>query len=154
MTRVYCYNYDCSHCDSETALCCLGMISVEGAAYNGCNDYECYLDSKEYREEFYVLVGNRDDEKKCYIPIGREKRYGKKIEYNGRTFYTQSKIRANDEFDVTDAKTGLLVAFDKVKKRWEEFVEKADEQPAIESFPVTEKGADGRYHLVEEGGEG
>ena len=145
MTRVYCYNYDCTHCDSETCECCLGMISVEGAAYNGCNDYECYLDSKEYREEFFALVGNRGK------VAGREKRYGKKIGYNGRTFYTRDKIRANDNFNVTDAKTGLLVGFDRVKSMWDKFIEAADKESDIESFPVVELGADGRYHLVDKG---
>ena len=147
MTRVYCYNDDCVHCDSDTKVCCLGIISVEGAAYNGCNDYTCYFSTKEYSEEFYVLIGKRD-EKKRYIPIGREKRYGKKLEYNGRTFYTQDKIRANDEFDVTDAKTGLLVGFAKIKGAWGKFVEESNKRPNIETFPVVERGADGKFHVV------
>lgn len=147
MTSVYCYNYDCTHNDCDTGMCCLGMISVEGAAYNGCNDYECYLDTKEYREEFYVLVGKRGK------PSGREKRYGKKIEYNGRVFYSESKLRRDNHISVTDAKTGLAVNYAYALDQWDKFIELADKQPDIESFPVVTMGNDGEYHVVEEGGE-
>ena len=119
---------------------------VVGYGYKfGCEDYESYLDTKEYGEEFYALVGKKGK------PIGREKRKGKKIGYNGRVFFAQEKMCAGDRFYVTDAKTGLLVQFYQVKNKWDKFIESANKQANIESFPVVVKGDDGEYHEVKGG---
>lgn len=145
MTRVYCHNDDCAHCDVDTKMCRADVIYVGCDNESGCNQYLFYLDAKEYGEEFYVLVGKRNK------PIGREKCKGKRIEYNGRVFYTREKENDMAQFGVTDAKTGLLVRFAIVRDEWDKFVEAADKHPAIESFPVVEKGDDGEFHVVKGG---
>ena len=145
MTRVLCSNDDCIHCDVKTSHCNKGCILVSEGYFGGCSEYYHYLDTKEYNEEFYVLVGKRRK------PQGREKRFGKKIEYNGRVFYSQEKVRDDMTCVVTDAKTGLAVKLYQIKENWEKFIELADKQPDIETFPVVVKGDDGEYHVVEEG---
>lgn len=145
MTKVYCCNDDCIHCDADNKTCCLSMIVIGDGIEYGCEDYKCYLDTKEYSEEFYALVGKRGK------PIGREKRHGKKIEYNGRVFYAQSKVSHDKYFSVTDAKTGLAVNYNYVLDNWNKFIECADKQADIESFPVVVNCDDGEYHVVEEG---
>ena len=144
MTRVYCYNDDCIHCDADTKICACACISVGENESYGCNEYQCYLDTEEYGEDFYALVGKRGK------VIGREKRKGKKIEYNGRIFYAREKVTENPNtwVNVTDAKTGLLVRLYYVKDHWDKFIELADKQPDIESFPLVEMGEDGNYHVI------
>lgn len=148
MTLVYCYNDDCIHCDVNSSICCLDMISVGDNDNCGCDNYKCYLETEEYSEEFYALVGKKGK------PIGREKRHGKKIEYNGRVFYTQSKVSHDNSFLVTDAKTGLAVFYNFALNNWDKFIEVADKQTNIESFPIIELGKDNEFHEVEKGGEG
>lgn len=145
MTRVYCYNDDCVYCDADTNMCCRDIISVGDGIDYACDEYLCYLDTEEYGEEFYALVGNRGK------AVGREKRKGKKIKYNGREFFSREKECIALPFSVTDAKTGMLVRFDYVKNNWDKFIEIVNKQPNIETFPAVEKGADGEYHIVEEG---
>lgn len=145
MTRVYCYNDDCVYCDADTKMCCRDIISIGDGIDYACDEYRCYLDTEEYGEEFYALVGKRRK------PQGREKRYGKRIEYNGRVFYSQEKIRDDTFLFVTDAKTGLAVKFYYIKENWDKFIELANKQRDIELYPLIEMGDDGEYHVVEEG---
>lgn len=145
MTRVYCTNYDCMYCEGDSQICCASMIVIGDDKIYGCENYRSYLDTTEYNEEFYKLIGEKGK------PIGRERSYGKKIVYNDRIFYTTEKSLNNTWAFLTDAKTGLGVKYQQLEEKWDKFLELISKQPDIETFPIIVKDSSGKWQRVEGG---
>lgn len=103
MTSIWCSNTDCRYCSPYTYECKKNMVSVGDDFTYGCDDYECFLDSDEYREKFLKAVKTADNK------VAKAVDYGKKIELNGRVFFTKDKIMEDESYTVTDKRTGLLV---------------------------------------------
>lgn len=149
MTSIWCSNADCRYCSPYTNQCEKNMVSVGDDYTYGCDDYECYLDSDEYREKFWKAV--RTIDKKAAKAVD----YGKRIELNGRVFFTKEKIMDDESHTVTDQRTGLLARSPAwLKDNWEKFIELEKKIVDVESLPIAvERG--GKYYLVEDqkGGE-
>lgn len=144
MTKVYCSNYDCKHCDTE-GCCTLDIVAVGDDYEYGCDDYSAYYDSPEYGEKYYKAVFTVDKVK------AKAEAYGKKIEYNGRTFYTGDKVTEDDDFFVTDERTGLAIKFSYLKKHWVTYLEVEKQYPDVDTLPLAvfdEKRR--KFKLVEE----
>lgn len=86
MTKVYCYNDDCVYLDTCSGLCNAGMVSIGEGFEGGCETFEPYYNNAEYGEKFFIAVGERGKASMKAV------RYGKRIEYNGRTFYTTDRV--------------------------------------------------------------
>lgn len=144
MTRVICSNYDCLHCDKHSYHCQKDIVAVGDDYEFGCEDYLSFLDSEEYGETFFKAVKTKDGK------IGRAKENGKKIEYNGRAFYTRNEVTDDESYSITDGRTGLLVAnLAWIKDNWEKFLEYEKKFPDIESYPLAVEVCDG-YMLAED----
>lgn len=123
---VYCYADDCIYCEKG---CCTRdeiWVSVD----TECEDYKSYTDSAEYREGFWKAVKVDGIAAKAYAR-------GKRFEYNGYVFFTQSKITEDEDFYLTDERTGVSVGrFAKLKEKWEKFVELSKDIPDVSSLPL------------------
>jgi hypothetical protein len=108
-----------------------------------------FLDTEDYRYKFYKAV--KTDDKK----IAKAVDFGKRIELNGRVFFTKDKIMEDESHTVTDKRTGLLVrSIAWLKENWEKFLELEKKVADVDSLPyAVEQG--GKYHIIEEqkGGE-
>ena len=149
MTSIWCSNTDCRYCDPYTNECKKNRVSVGDDFTYGCDDYESFLDSDEYRKKFWKAVKTADNK------VAKAVDYGKKIELNGRVFFTKDKIMEDESHTVTDKRTGLLVrSIAWLKDNWEKFIEHEKKIVDVKSLPLAvEKG--GKYYLVEDqkGGE-
>lgn len=150
MTTIICSNYDCIHCDKYSYHCQRGVVSV-GADYTyGCDDYISYLDSDEYKEKFYKAVKTKDGE------FAKVVDYGKKIEFNGRVFFTTDrvdtgKVNEDESYSVTEERTGYLMRFDMLKDCFEMFLEHEKKIPDVKSYPLA-IWDNGGYVLAKKGG--
>ena len=146
MATIICSNYDCLHCDKYSYHCQKDIVAV-GCEYDeGCEDYLSFLDSEEYGEVFFKAVKTKDG-----IP-GRAKETGKKIECNGRAFYTRDKVAEDESYSITDERTGLLIAnMAWLKDNWEKFLESEKKFPDINTYPLAVLKGD-KYVLAEKGG--
>ena len=142
MTRVICSNYDCLHCDPRSYYCQKDVVSVGDDYSYGCEDYVAYNDCEEYREKFFRAVKTKSGQKAKAVA------YGKKIEYNGKTFFTSDRVTEDGNFVVTDGRTGFLVSqMAMAKDRWEQFLEAEKREPDVETLPLAVK-VKGGYVLV------
>lgn len=149
MTHVYCENTDCEHYDVTSFMCKKDVITVGDSCFGGCDEYESFRDSIEYSARHYIAVRAYNTEGKL-VPA-RAIRYGKKIEYNGVTFYTTDRT-LDDSYRLTHERTGVDSGrMSMLKDRWEIFLEKEKELPDVESLPLAEYSGSGKYELVEEG---
>lgn len=143
MTDIWCNNYDCLHCNPHTNLCQKKYVSVGEEFECGCDDYESFLDCDEYREKFLKAVRTHD--KRAAKAVD----YGKKIELNGRVFFTKEKIMEDESNTVTDQRTGLLArSIAWLKDNWEKFIELEKKFVDVESLPLAVE-RDGKYYLAE-----
>ncbi len=127
MTKILCRRHDCAWCDPDERVCLNTLIAVNE---DGCEDYDTIFERPEYQESFWVCV--------CVdgVPKYRAERMGKRIEYNGRVFYTVEQTNERETFVVTDGITGAEVGtFARVKKDWDKFIAKAAEYPDVMSYP-------------------
>lgn len=130
MTSVSCWISECVWCDN--GWCKRGSITI-GEDLE-CEDFENYLDS--YTDSYW---------KACYKDGKKFRRLenrGKKIEYNGYVFYTSDRITKDEEYYLTEERTGLgIYTFRKLKEQsvWDKFVEKIGAYPDVLSFPIEEK---------------
>jgi hypothetical protein len=75
--------------------------------------------------------------------------YGKKIELNGRVFFTQQKIMDDESHIVTDKRTGLLVrSIAWLKDNWDRFLELEKKAVDVDTLPLAEKRG-GKYYIKE-----
>jgi hypothetical protein len=152
MTRVICSNYDCLHCDKYSYHCQKDIVAVGEDYTYGCEDYISYLDSDEYKEKFYKAVKTKDGK------VAKAVDYGKKIEFNGRVFFTTDKVytggvNEDESYTVTEERTGYLIGnFARLKDYFEKFLELENKIPDVASYPLAVlKG--GKYVLADKGGE-
>lgn len=146
MTSIWCSNADCRYCSPYTNQCEKNMVSVGDDYTYGCDDYEFYLDSDEYREKFWKTVKTADNK------VAKSVDYGKKIKLNGRVFFTKDKIMEDESNTVTDQRTGYFcgtIAW--LKDNWEKFLDREKKVLDVESLPIAvERG--GKYYIVEDQG--
>ena len=144
MTFVTCSNVDCIHCDRADFHCTKDRIFVGGLFDGGCEDFNPYYNTAEYDNKYYKCVTAKDGK------IGRCACYGKRIEYNGRLFYTSDRITENGEYYLTDAKTGYAVGtYKQLEQRFEKICELAEKMPNVVLLPLAEWDNCG-YVIVEE----
>lgn len=148
---IICSNYDCIHCGKYSYHCQKDIVSVgEDYAY-GCDDYISYLDSDEYKEKFYKAVKTKDGK------VAKVIAYGKKIEFNGRVFFTTDKVdtggaNEDESYVVTEERTGYLIGtFAFAKDHFEKFLEREKEIPDVKSYPRAIRTCDG-YEFALKGG--
>ena len=143
MTFVSCTNIDCRYCDSSDFHCTKSSISVGDGFDSGCDDLEPYYNSAEYENKYYKCVKTKNDE------LGRCVCYGKRIEYNGRVFYTSDRITEDGAYKLTDAKTGYNAGeYSKLEQRFDKLCELAKKIPKVVSLPLVEWD-NGGYVIVE-----
>ena len=149
MAIVYCENTDCKYYDTQSFNCTKDAVTIVYGSEYGCDDFEDYRKAEEYGEKYYIAVMVDGVKAKAV-------QYGKKIEYNGRVFFTQDRVTYAETYTLTDKRTGYMVgAFVKLKlkDKWEKFLSAEKELPDVETYPLAVKQNDGKYKLVEEGGE-
>lgn len=125
---VGCWLSECEWC--EDGWCRRNMITIG-------EDLECE-DFKDYRDSYndaYWKACCKDGKK-----FRRLEKRGKKIEYNGYVFYTDDKITADEEYVLTEERTGLSTwSFRKLKDMWDKFIENVGKYPDVSTFPEEEK---------------
>ena len=127
---VSCWLSECKWC--RDGWCQRGSITID--ELKECEDFEDYRDS--YTDTFW----------KAFIEDGKPYRRlaekGKKIEYNGYLFYTEGRITDDENYRLTEERTGLDVGeFRRLKeqRRWELFVERVGTFPDVLTYPIKEK---------------
>lgn len=129
MTKVSCENEDCLHLDLKTNTCKQLSINIECGYEPSCMSFEHYLRSKEYKEDYFIVV--KDEEK----ILGRILQKGKRVVYNGRVFYTRDR----EEYDhclLTEERTGLGITKKSLEDDWETFIEKEKDLPDVMTYPL------------------
>lgn len=144
MKMVICGNYDCLYCDGQYK-CQKDVISVGEEYSYGCDDYMSYLDTDEYKAKFYKAILTKDSKTAKVVD------YGKRIEFNGRVFYTKDQVTEGDEsYRLTDERTGLFVStMAYLSDNYEKFLEREKEYPDVESLPLAKQTLN-RYVLDKE----
>ena len=122
-----------SECNwNQNGWCTRGSITID--ELKECEDYEDYQDS--YTDSFWkALIKDGKPYRKLF-----EK--GKKIEYNGYVFYTDEKITDDENYCLTEERTGMGVSELcrlKEPKRWELFLERVGTYPDVMTYPIEEK---------------
>ena len=127
---VSCWLSECKW--NKDGWCRRGTITID--ELKECEDFEDYQDS--YTDSFWKALINNGK------PYRKLVDNGKKIEYNGYVFYTESKITDDESYRLTEERTGLDVGeFRKLKesRRWELFVARVGTFPDVSTYPVEEK---------------
>lgn len=127
---VSCWLSECKW--NQNGWCNRGSITID--ELKECEDYEDYQDS--YTDSFWQAC--IDDGK----PFRKLIDNGKKIEHNGYVFYTVGKISDDENYRLTEERTGMDVGeFRKLKeqRRWELFVERVGTFPDVSTYPIKEK---------------
>lgn len=130
---VGCWLSECKWC--KNGWCHRDTITID--ELKECEDFEDYRDT--YTDSFWKAI--IDDGK----PFRRLANKGKKIEYNGYVFYTEDRITDDENYDLTEERTGIGVSdFRRLKepKRWELFVERVRTYPDVLTYPIEEKGGE------------
>lgn len=94
--NVGCWLTECNW--NQNGWCTRGSITID--ELKECENYEYYQDS--YTDSFW----------KALIKDGKPYRRlekGKKIEYNGYVFYTDEKITDDEDYCLTEERTGMGV---------------------------------------------
>lgn len=137
MLNVGCRNDDCIH--NQDGFCCFnGHINIGVEYLSGCDEYLSYLNTPQYNERYYIARSATDK-----LPRHRIEQYGRKIEYKGYVFYTQSHNRQDDimQYILTESRTGYhcgtLAELNK-PERWKVFVERVKTTPSVLDLPLAE----------------
>ena len=130
---VGCWLSECKWC--KNGWCHRDTITID--ELKECEDFEDFRDS--YTDSFW----------KAIIYDGKPFRKlvdnGKKIEYNGYVFYTEDMITDDENYNLTEERTGLAVGeFRRLKeqRRWELFAERVGTYPDVLTYPIKEKGGE------------
>ena len=124
--KARCRTEDCKY--FEKGYCTADIISIS-EDYE-CENYECYLDTKEWQKPFWKRLKDSETQK-----IYRVRFYGKEIDVNGRKFFVQSK---SYYALATDAITGYGAGNQgELEKRFEEIMQAVEnlDIPPLESLP-------------------
>lgn len=133
MTEVFCDNYDCAYCDINHDHCTLDMVFIDGCG--DCASYEEYQD-KSPKFEFWKCCFDRKTNEKY-----RKKCFGRKIEIDGLTFYTEVNERYTEDLtNITEEKTGLLCnSITYAKGNIEKIKHYISTLPNVLEFPIREE---------------
>ena len=143
MTFVSCTNTECIHCDNTDFHCTKSYITVGDDFDCGCSKLDPYYNYPDYDVKYYKCVKTNDGE------LGKRRCYGKRIEYNGRVFFTSDRITDDGSYQLTDALTGYAVGmFKQLEQRFCKICEMAESIPNVETLPLAEWEV-GDYVLVE-----
>lgn len=127
MTQVFCEADDCKWC--ECGFCKRGEITINCAWE--CDSFESYRDS--YTDSYYIVCGTVEK------PLRRLVKRGKKFEYNGYVFYTKDRIFSDEQYYVTEERTGIgCGVFAMLKDRWDKFLERIATYPDVSTYPIEE----------------
>lgn len=144
MTRIICSNVDCLHCEQGSHYCQKDIVCVGDDYTYGCEDYIAYDDTEEYKAKYCKAVKTKDGK------VGKAVAYGKKIEYNGRTFYTEDRVTDDECYAATEERTGYHIGrLAGLKDVWEKFLEREKKLPDVSTYPLAVK-VDGGYQIVED----
>lgn len=129
MTAVVgCWLSECIYC--QHGWCNRGGIVI--GEDRECQNFTHYIDT--YTDSFWI----------CCLSDGKKYRRlckkGKKIEYNGYTFYTNEKITDDGYYWLTEARTGIAVCcYNQLEQRWDKFVSKIGDYPDVTDLPLEEE---------------
>ena len=139
---VFCDNYYCAY--EKNGYCTKKQISIENET---CDDYVHYQEvhKDKYCHNFYKAVKTKNN-----IPAKALCESGRKIEYQGLTFYTESKVNdGDDDFWVTEETSGLGANFEHIKKRFDLVIKSITKAPKISDLPLAEKNENDEWEIVE-----
>lgn len=141
-TIVYCENTECIHYDHTNFICTKSAITLSPYRDEGCDDFESYLETEEYKNKYYAAIAV-DGVK------AKEVRQGKKIEYNGRVFFTEDRVTDDEEYKLTDGRTGFMCGtFKSLKIRWEKLLEAEKGLPDVRSYPLAIRADNGKCKII------
>lgn len=135
MITIGCNNDDCIHnnngyCDFD------GHIIINCEFIGGCDEYLSYMNLPQYRERYFIARKETDK-----LPRHRVEKYGRRIEYNGYTFFTQSYNYEDDitNYLVTEERTGYYCGtMNDLQKPelWQKFIENIKSIPSVMDLPL------------------
>ncbi len=142
---VSCDMKDC--CNNKDGYCI--ALSIEICDLE-CSDYRCYLDLPEYQEKYYTANERRegiDDIPDRYFRLEKK---GKKVEWNGYTFFTNDYILFDNLEDkrFTEQKTGYALSLYEIQHdpcKYEIFVNKVKDAPDVMNLPLYEHDKHGSF---------
>ena len=74
---------------------------------------------------------------------------GKKIGYQGLTFYTEDKVNEDDDYWLTEETSGTGGSFAHIKARFELCIKAITKSPKINELPLAVKNKKGEWEIVE-----
>lgn len=145
MTKVYCTNTDCVSC--EDYICTKEFISIGDNEESICQDYQRYLDTAEYQDEFYICVKTKDGKKAKAV------KKGKKIILNDVVFYTYDDDRKPEYMRITDVKTGLAGSYAMLQdpKSWGKYLDIVKTTPNVQDLPLAEWNEKRHGYIIKDG---
>ena len=147
---VRCDSTDCifnkdRHCDNNI----ISLCDLE------CEDYENILDTDEYQEVYYTSNKRREGKDNIPDEYFRLEKKGKKVEWNGYTFFTGEDIRDGLYGRwFTEKRTGYGLSLYTIKTsgdEFEKFQRVLKEAPDVMTLPLYEYKPGEGYVKVPEG---
>ncbi len=125
MANICCENTDCIFCAQDRSCLYKFDIWISDNYYAGCNKYLDYMESEDYKTEFWKAFKVKDQEGKSE----RKKAIGKLIMINGRKFFTEDNPNFDDENTrVTDGELGTFAGcISSIKNNWDRYMERTQE---------------------------
>lgn len=146
MTTVLCYSTECVH--HNGIHCTLGAITLTPTytcADGACEMYKDYTETEAYKTLFWAAV--RPSKSKPFMKHGkplinkgnpfRIARWGKKLQVDGLTVFTQQDDRREDDILVTEERTGYTFVLSKNMdpEALEKIRQQAMAAPSVLSLP-------------------
>lgn len=125
MANICCENTDCIFCAQDRSCLYKFDIWISDNYYAGCSKYSDYMESEDYKTEFWKAFKVKDQEGKSE----RKKAIGKLIMINGRKFFTEDNPNFDDENTrVTDGELGTFAGcISSIKNNWDRYMERTQE---------------------------
>ncbi|MCM1055623.1 MAG: hypothetical protein NC394_08895 [Bacteroides sp.] len=125
MPYVNCENTECVYCSQNRECLYNSNIWVGDVYCAGCSEYSSYRNTEDYQTEFWKTYPIRGQEGK----YERKKAIGKRIEINGREFFTEDNPNYDEKnMRVTDGETGAFCGYiSSVKENWEKLIKQIGE---------------------------
>lgn len=125
MANICCENTDCIFCAQDGSCLYKFDVRISDNYYAGCSEYSDYMESKDYKTEFWKAFKVKDQECKSE----RKKAFGKLIMINGRKFFTEDNPNFDEENTrVTDGELGTFAGcISNIKNNWDRYMERSQE---------------------------